>query len=339
MRALRNYLITTILLLSLLSIYIPIHYDMSYPMDVGPQFDERIRPLYIRILNEQRPEVFLIGDSMLGDAVEKNAIENLHNKKVHMSSLPGTASTIWYSIIKNNIVIAKHKPEYLVVFFRDSMMTVPGYRVTGRYLELVDEFASPDDKLLIERAYINQMTPLDRFINAYMPLYGARWIIREGIDSQIRYALGNHVLDCDQTCMDYAMEFVFVEGNLDLIFLSEAINTADSYLYKEDVLDFENQINKSFLPEIIRLCKENNIQLIFVRMPILRFEDTGTNPPELDNYIQGLSAYLEENDIPFLDFDQKKLQAEYFRDTLHLNEHGKELFTQELIQALDSIFK
>lgn len=339
MKAFRNYLITTTLLLGFLAIFIPAWYDLPYPMDVGPQFDERIRPLYINTLNEEHPQVFLIGDSMLGAAVDKDAVANQLDKKVYMASLPGTASTIWYSIIKNNIVVAEHKPEYLVIFFRDSMMTVPGYRVTGRYLELVDEFATPDDKLLIERAYINQMTPLERFMDAYVPLYGARWIIREGIDSQIRYALGNLLLKCDQTCMDYGMEFVFVENNLDLTFLSEAINAADSYLYKKDVLDFEDQIDKSFLPEIIRLCKENGIRLVLIRMPILRFKDAGMSPPELDGYIQGLSAFLEENDIPFLDFDQKEMQAEYFKDALHLNEQGKVFFTRELIQALKPIIK
>jgi len=333
-KSFRNYLITTSLLLGFLSIYIPIHYDIPYPKDIGPQLDERIRPLYIDILNEKQPEIFLLGDSMLGAAVNENVVSEQLDKNVHMSSLPGTASTIWYLMIKNNIIVARHQPEYMIIFFRDSMMTVPGYRVTGRYFELIDEFASPADTLLIERAYINQMTSLERLLEAYMPLYGVRWTIREGIDHRIRYSLGSLLLDCDQVCMDYSMEFVFRQNNLDLTFLSEAINTADDYLYTENVLDFEEQIGDSFLPEIIRLSQENDIQLIMVRMPILRFDGDRLSPPQLDGYIQDLSQYLEENEIPFLDFELREMPVEYFTDAIHLNEQGKIFFTQELTEAL-----
>ena len=126
---------------------------------------------------------------MLDAAVNEDSVTEQLGKSIHMAGLPGTASTIWYAMIKNNIVVAEHQPEYLIIFFRDSLMTVPGYRVTGRYLELVDEFVTPADTLLIERAYINQMTPLERFMEAYVPLYGARWIIRESIDHTLAISL------------------------------------------------------------------------------------------------------------------------------------------------------
>lgn len=322
-----------------LVIFVPFWYDLPYPMEVGPQFDERIRPLYTNILNEEQPEILLLGDSMLESAVDESIAGKQLDKKIHMLSIPGTASAIWYLIIKNSVLVADHQPEYLILFFRDSMITTPGYRVVGRYLDMVDELASPADKLLIERAYINQMTLLERFMDAYMPLYGARWDIRESIDHRIRYTLGNLILNCDKSCMDDAMEIVFQDDNLDLTFLSDAINAADDDIYTDNALNFKYQVDKSFLPEIIRLCQENGIKLIMVRMPIIRFENEGTNPPELDNYIQDLGAYLEENNIPFLDFDQKEIPAEYYRDVLHLNEQGKVIFTKELIQALNPIIK
>ena len=134
MKSFRNYLIATALLLGILTVLIPRWYDLPYPMKVGPKFDKRVRPLYIKILNEEQPDMLLIGDSMLGAAVDESEVASRINKKIHVSSLPGTASTIWYAIIKNNIVVAEYKPEYLVVFFRDSMMTVPSYRVPAGIL-------------------------------------------------------------------------------------------------------------------------------------------------------------------------------------------------------------
>ncbi|MCI0554334.1 MAG: hypothetical protein L0287_25590, partial [Anaerolineae bacterium] len=265
MKAFRNYLITSAILLGFLSFYIPIRYRIPYPRDIGPQFDNRIRKTYINLLNEQQPDILLFGDSMLAPAVDEGVVADKLKKKTILISLPGTASTIWYLMIKNNIVLAEHKPEYLVIFFRDTMMTLPGYRVTGRYFEQIDEFASPDDTLLIERAYINQMSPLERFFESYFPLYGSRWSIRQSLDYYIRYPLGNALLNCDKIYMDFGMEVVFDESNLDIAFLSDAISAADDYLYSEKALDFDGQVDSTFLPEVVRLCRENGIQLVLVR--------------------------------------------------------------------------
>ncbi|HSO13710.1 MAG TPA: hypothetical protein VLT51_15135, partial [Anaerolineales bacterium] len=154
-----------------------------------------------------------------------------------------------------------------------------------------------------------------------------------------RYPLSGILLGCDMTCTDQAMEIIFEQNSLDETFLSEAINAADDYLYTSQSLDFSGQIEKSFLPEIIRLCKENDIQLVLVRLPTLRFEDPETRPPELADYIQQLGTYLMENNVPFLDFQRGNMPAEYFTDPLHLNNHGKLVFTRELTEALKAIVK
>lgn len=283
--------------------------------------------------------MLLLGDSMLAPAVNRQVMAEQLNQKILLAGLRGTASTIWYLVLKNNIVVAEHKPKYLIMFFRDSMMTVPGYRVTGRYFEQIDEFASPDDKLLIQRAYINQMSRFERLMEAYVPLYGLRWNIRQAIDSWMRYSLAESILNCDPGCMDLAMDIGFEANNLDVTFLSEAIAASDDYLYTHEALDFESQIDQSFLPEVIRLCQESDIQLILVRMPILRFEEPGTEPAGLRSYIQELKEYSTENGVPFFDFDQEEFTAEYFTDSLHLNERGQVIFTQKLVESLKTVVK
>ena len=339
MIAFRNYLAISILLLGFLSVYIPVRYQASYPAQLGPRFDSRVRTTYTDLLNEQQPEVLLFGDSMLEPAIDLRVVEKRLGRKTTLVSLPGTASTIWYLMLKNNIVLAEHKPKYLVLFFRDAMMTVPGYRVTGRYFEQIDEFASPKDILLIERAYINQMSPFEKIVEAYVPLYSSRWNIRQSIDYYIRYTLGRLMLGCSSACVDNAMEVVLDANNLDLTFLSEALASSDEYFYTQERLDFDDQVDKSFLPEVIQLCKENHIQLIMVRMPISRFEEPGTEPAGLNPYIQKLDTYLEQNNVPFFDFDQKELTEEYFTDSLHLNERGRAIFTEKLTESLMTLIK
>jgi hypothetical protein len=181
------------------------------------------------------------------------------------------------------------------------------------------------------------MSPLEKFLEGYVPLYGSRWTVRQSIDYYIRYPLGNSLLGCDRACMDYSMEAVFAESNLDITFLSEAIGAADDYLYSREALDFQGQVDVSFLPEIIRLCRENGIQLILVRMPIQRFYEADSAPDGLAAYVADMASYSGEHNVPFLDFDRKTMPIDYFSDTLHLNEQGRAIFSQQLAESLFEI--
>jgi hypothetical protein len=333
-------MVMLITLIVSLSIYIPIRYQTPYPKDIRPQFDDYIRNTYLTVLNETQPDLVLLGDSMLRFGVDDKALADQLDNKIYFLSLDGTASTIWYLIIKNNLVVAAHKPEYLIIFFRDSMMTVPSYRVTGRYFELVDEVAGPLDEVLIQRAYIDKMNPLEKLTESYLPIYGSRWRIRESLDYYVRYSAVRVLLGCDQSCMDNAMENVFDDQNMDQKFLSDAIAVADDFLYSEEALDFKQQIGNSFLPEIIRLCKENGIQLVLVRMPIRRFHDPGTEPAGLNSYMQNLENYLKENGVIYVDVDREKdMPITYFEDALHLNETGRIEFTRRLVEALKPVIR
>lgn len=340
MKTFRNYSLILMALIVGSSLYLPIRYHSPYPREIRPQFDSTVRTTYMAEMNETQPDAVLLGDSMLRFGVDDKVLADALNKKIYFLSMDGTASTIWYLIIKNNIVLAEHKPKYLLIFFRDTMMTVPSYRVTGRYFELVDEVAGPMDEVLIQRAYIDPMNPLEKLAERYLPIYGFRWRIRQSIDYYIRYSTVRILFGCDQSCMDNTMETVFEDQNMDQKFLSDAIATADDYLYTEDALDFQHQIDNSFLPEIIRLCKENGIQLVLIHMPIRIFQDPGTEPAGLESYLQDLEDYLQQNGIIYLDIDpEKNIPITSFVDALHLNETGRVEFTRRLIDVLKPIIR
>ena len=335
MKAFLQYFLILLALAAVSWIVIPARYDISYPRDVKPQFDNYIRRKYVNAIDEQQPGLLLLGDSMLYPAVNTTVLSQKLNKKIMAIGLPGSASTLWYLIVKNNIIEAQSPPKYLAIFFRDSMMTVPGYRVTGRYFEQIDEFAGPKDGELIKRAYLNQMNPLEKLAEAWFPPYGSRWSVRQGIDSHIRYTLPGLQLGCEKPCMDNAMGVVFGDMNLDPSFLGDELASADDYLYSKTALDFDQQVGESFLPELIQLTREHGIQLILVRMRILRFAAPGSEPPALDKYNQGLSAYLAANGVVYLDYSgEAKLGREQFDDPLHINNAGQVIFTDLFAEDL-----
>ena len=340
MKEFRQYLIALLVMVMLLSFYLPVRYETPFPREIRPQFDPYVRKVYMEEIGATQSDAVLLGDSMLNPAVDSEALGQRLGLKFYPIGLPGSASTLWYLITKNNIVDAQPRPKYLFIFFRDSMMTVPGYRVTGRYFQQIDEFARPQDGELIQRAYLDQMNPLEKIAEGYLPLYGLRWRMREGLDTRMRYTLPASMLGCEKPCMDNAMEVVFGSMNIDLVFLSEALAAADDYIYSRQALDFENSIDNSFLPDLINLCEYNGIQLVLVRMRTLRFIRPGSEPPALREYGGQLRAYLEAHGVLYLDYsDYAALNENYFADPVHMNPAGKKLFTEQFGNDLEPLLK
>lgn len=334
MKAFLQYFLILLTLTAVAWTAIPARYDIAYPRDVQPQFDNYIRRKYAKDIDEQKPDIVLLGDSMLYPAINLEVLSQQLDKRVMGIGLPGSASTLWYLIAKNNILETQTPPKYLVILFRDSMMTVPGYRVTGRYFEQIDEFAGPKDGELVKKAYINQMNPLEKVAEAWFPPFGSRWSIRQGLDARIRYTMPRQ-LGCDQPCMDNAMGVVFGDMNMDPNFLSDALAAADDYLYSKTALDFDQQVGESFLPDLIQITRERGVQLVLVQMRILRFAAPGSEPPALREYNEKLAEYLAANNVIYFDYSRETLLGrEQFDDPLHMNDAGQVIFTDMLAEDL-----
>jgi hypothetical protein len=274
----------------------------------------------------------MLGDSTLLDGVDPDRLSELTGIEVASFDAPGSASAFWYLVLKNNIVEAEHKPKYVLILFRDTILTAPGYRVHGSYFVQLDEFARRNEPVLLERAYLNLMNPLEKFAEGTFPLYAARVQIRQKTDAMIRYSLTSW-LGCNKECNDKSMYEVFTSADLEPGQLQNAIAAAEGYLYAERQLDFERQINISFLPEMIRLTEENNIQLILVRLKTLITDEQDTRA--IERYTGDLSRYLAGQDVVFLDFGgDPRLINEYYADALHLTRQGEALFTEMLAERL-----
>ncbi len=106
--------------------------------------------------------------------------------------------------------------------------------------------------------------------------------------------------------------------------------------YELQNLLFERQLNRSFLPEMIRLAKERGIRLIMVRQKTLRVSASLSEPPALPLYNHDLQPYLAQNDIPLVDFSSDvRLKASYFKDSVT----GQAAFTQMAVEALEPLIK
>ncbi len=94
---------------------------------------------------------------------------------------------------------------------------------------------------------------------------------------------------------------------------------------------------KEFLLNIINLCKENDITLVFVTAPIANVSmDYIKNYDLIHNEI---SNFAKENDIFYIDYNiinkrENLLTNDNFRDDAHLNHSGAEIISNHFINIL-----
>jgi hypothetical protein len=337
MRQFQQYLSSLLILTGLVSGFVLLRLGNAYPFPVGPQFDPHIRQKYREMLNREEPQILVFGDSVVATNVDPGIMADQLGERVSAISEPGAGSALLYLILKNNIVLAKSKPAVLVLLFRDTVLTSPGFRVYGSFFQVLDEYAGSGDDFVLQLAIQNQMNPVQQLAEAYLPPFWARWDLRAMLVSRVINFPARALLGCNQQCYETAMGDVFGNQNFQPDQLNEAINSAENYLYTARNLDFHRQIDRSFLPEIIRICRDNQIKLVLVRTKILRFSRENPEPPAVVQYMNDLNRYARENNIPLIDFaHDDRLSTNVFRDTHHLNPQGRIVFTQMLDEALKS---
>lgn len=335
MRTLKYFIIFFAILLGLSWIYLPRYYSVTYPKDLAPELDKRIRDHFQYYIENIQPEIVLLGDSTLEDSVDPELLSEILSQEVYQIGYSGSASAVWYLIVKNNIVTAATPPDHLVLFFRSTILTTPDFLVTGKYFEFVDELARPDDIILLERAYVNRYSWAEKLGERNVPLYGERFRLLAILDRLVKYPLLSLLFDISPEQIDRALDFVFENQNKDFEQMNIAIRNLQTDLYSPQNLRFNQQVDSSFLPEIVRLCEERGITLTFVRMKSLEYPTQDSEPRALRRYMSDLEKYFTDRGIRYFDLSQiEALTDEHFKDLIHLNAEGEMIFTQLLAEAL-----
>jgi len=318
----------------LTSFAFPAYFHGDYPHAAGPSFDKDVSKLYQREIEQAQPAIVLLGDSILTKSVDVTAFQEQLGLPTYKLDIPGSSSALWYLVIKSNIVKAEPAPRGWVIVFRDTLLTAPAFRTTGPYFGLIDKFASPDDSLLMKRAYLAQLSPMQMALEMFFPLYTYRTNLRDAMDTGLRPALPG-LLGCDAACADDSLTFVL--GDIQPDIFAASILQAEQILYTPGQLDFAAQVDQSFLPEIIRLAQERGIQLVFVRAPTNLFPNPADEPAGLKQYMADLNAYLTEQNILMLDLSRiQGIGPAQFSDPHHMTLEGKAIFTSVLAETLKS---
>ena len=290
-----------------------------------------------------KPQIVFIGNSTLREGVEPDQFSQLIGMKTINLVQDGSASAWWYLALKNVVLKTSHKPEIVGILFRDHYLTDPSFRVDGTYKWNIEQMAEREEPLLDRLAYLGRMDTLTYFLLRYCPLFQKRDRVRAWLDTTIKDKLVSSTMKLKPGFADRAIERVFADENMDKNQLTVRQLKAAS-LQNNTSYDFKQEVEQSFLPYMIKLAKDNDINLVFIRLKRRRDTEQGKEPKKLKKYIQDLNGYLSENDLPFLDFTHdERIKIEHFDVGDHLahfrRSNGREVFTQILAEGMRPVIR
>jgi hypothetical protein len=161
-RVLPIYALMLLDLLVVTGSLLPAYYDMPYPNTLGPTFDPRLSKRKMNYISNHRVDIVLIGDSVLYTGVDQELLSTQLGMETYNIGERGTASAIWYLILKNVILKSAYKSRCVVIIFRGTMLTVLQFRTTGPYFSLLDNYSRGHEPLVTRLAFINHMNPLEK---------------------------------------------------------------------------------------------------------------------------------------------------------------------------------
>ncbi|WP_136810731.1 hypothetical protein [Desulfosediminicola flagellatus] len=290
---------------------------------------------YLDEIKTLGPEFVLIGNSMLGEGIDPNIIAKKTGMKVMKIARGGSASAWWFLTFKNVVVEAEKVPRTVVFFFRDSFLTLPKYRTGGKYLQSILEMSGKSEPI-VDKLVFGSSLKGNLFRN--IPLLARRFVIQEKVDDLLKNVLLARGFGLTPGEVDKSIGREFKESKMN----KDLLNKTQLEMEKVDtktLLDFEDQLEMSFLPSIIDLAAQNDIQLVFVRVKRRKNLHASDDQDKFADYIQNLKIYLNEKGCILLDYTgDPGIMESHFGVGDHLNRtSGRELFSSLVGKDLDAI--
>ena len=285
----------------------------------------------IKKLETEKPIVMLLGNSMLGEGIDNQQLNKYFEETISKFDIGGSATAVWYLMLKNFVFQATHQPKTLVIFFRDQFLTQPTYRTTGDYKRKLFRYASKDEPLIASKVFGD----LSNQTFGRLPIYKYKTYFADDIDTLLKQTVGQP-LDIEVTKLERMLNRSFSTEKMRLEDVTKSQQIAEEYSqFDAEFFDFNKQLGRSLLPHIIEIVQENGVELIFVRVKKRCYADGKEQPANLVKYMSDLESYLNEKNITLIDYtDFSKLKPSHYVDGDHLNDVGRNIFTKQFAKDM-----
>lgn len=300
--------------------------------DRSPIIDASFR----RQIEREQPEVVVIGNSLVERGVDFAELTKLSGKGTLRVASGGSASALWYLLLKHQIAAAETPPAQVVIVFKDNVFSVPNLSVNGKYQPIIEQYAGEDEPLLEELAYRNFMPVLEQFFTLHSAWVRYNPAVRETLMEQVRRSWLAPLFSIEPIDVDSAVNRSFRVENFDPQLIGQAERQAELEIQNlSRNYDFYQFVDESFLPAILQVAKEADIQLIFVRYRARHYVEYPRQDSVMDAYFTDMKLYLEAHGAVLVDFSaDTRIQMEHFAEGDHYNGDGRIIFTEMLAEML-----
>lgn len=300
-----------------------------------PPFDSQ--PL--EEINKRKPRFVFIGNSMLGTRIERILLGELTGARIYYIIVGGASAPYWYLALKNYVTAAEPTPQKVFIFFRDHILTRPLFQLRGQSKEKID-LVSQKKEITFSRVVADTVTFKGHLKTMLKRIYPAADSTSKNrhILSSIAWKLSVHrkkrSLEKFLKILNLRFGWYFIRNDRK----KQKITPT----YDDKHLDFQQCLNRSFLPHMIQLAKENNIRLVFIRIQKRPFKK-GQPPPQnkkLKNYISDLRNYILENNMGFHDFTgDPKIRRSMYGSGDHIADKYRPKYTKIFYARLKEEFR
>lgn len=288
----------------------------------------------------------LIGNSMLNSRIytpHLNAVSSWNCRKL---GIGGTQSAIWWLLFKNILLASGARPLWVTVFFRESDLTWPDFRITGKNAILIHSL-----KKRHEPEWDQVMAGRDAAISSVSSTAAERVFGVEGHDDWARRRI-----------QDASFELTALEGvkrgkrrlELNELFSLDALRgdlgddgggrdepdtsasaspeaalkPPDPGMYAQAPTVFDPSPSASFLPHFVALAAAHDIRLHFHRVK-RRPDGQGRRLelPVFQRYQEDLQEYLRAHHCAYSDESgDLELNLAWYKDGDHIDKERREAF-------------
>lgn len=328
MKKLPVLLVLVLLPIVLLSVWMNTLKEKVIPLEekgtLSIENPSQMKAINLMELNTYQPDIVLLGNSMVGRNVNHLLLQSVLKRKVSKFALGGSSSRWWYLMTKNVITKATPAPKVMVLFFRDQFLTDPKFRLNSAN-QLMNEYFYEGEELLVQELSYDAASAAYR----KLPIYDKKHLVNQQITDGLK-KIATQSTGVSLQRLSNVLDKSFDESKMiEEIITAQQLEAAK--VRKEELLDFDHQIDRSFLPHIIQLTKDRGIQLVLVRIKA-RWAVLGKpKNPKLTQYIEDMNAYLKAQNVPLMDYtDDDRVTLKMYAEGDHLSEIGMNEFTKKI---------
>jgi len=287
----------------------------------------------------------LIGNSMLNSRIYTPHLDKISGWQARKLAVGGTQSAIWWLFFKNILIASGARPNWVTVFFRESDLTWPDFRIRGKNAILIRRLKTSDepewDQVMAGRdplvgdaaARVERLFSVDDqddWLRRRLQDASFELTALDGVKRGKRRVELNELFSLDRLRVDLGDDGGS-EGDLLVDSADEvaAVDEApDPGMYAQAPTVFDPSPTASFLPHFIALAERHDIRLHFHR--VKRRPNTNGRRPDLPvfrRYLRDLQAYLRAHNCAYSDESgDPELTLSWYQDGDHIDRDQREAF-------------